>query len=260
MNQLIKSKSGKNHLIIRKIGLGGQGEAMECLEQTQKTRWVLKLYHPRFITKETKKRLYWLVRQRLSSRCPILKAPEDIYDKFKSNKLGHFTPMIPGQSLEEFLQNPVGSMIEKLKIALAITHAVDILHNLGIAHGDLQSNNILLVLKNGSSGFEVFIIDFDNFYVRGLPPPSCSGHKLYMPPECRNGGIPFIKSDLFNLAVIMHELILLMHIATGFDSDEKQFEATMISGVWQHDPMFTQANQKTAGLQSTIRLIFSMQI
>ncbi|MFH1227299.1 MAG: hypothetical protein V1701_05275 [Planctomycetota bacterium] len=249
MEIIIKSITKKKYKTTRFIGIGGQGEAKECVRLDTQASYVVKTYHDQFVNPAASIRLRWLVQQKLGLLCPVLKPPDDMYEDLHAHKLGHFTPYVTGESLEEFMQKPAPSLIDNLTIAVGFVHAIAVLHSRGIAHGDLQSNNIIIniINKNNKLVFEVYIIDFDNFFAPGMPPPPCLGHELYMAPESRNGGAPSIQSDLFCLTAIMHELILLKHVAAGFDSEQKLFEDTMTGGIWLHDPALTRAQQKTAG-------------
>jgi serine/threonine protein kinase len=249
MGIIIKSITKKKYKTTRFIGMGGQGEAKECVRLDTQEPYVVKTYHDQFVNQATSIRIRWLAQQKLGLLCPVLKSPDDVFENINARQLGHFTPFVKGESLEEFLQKPAHPLIDNLTIAVGFVHAIAVLHSRAIAHGDLQSNNIIIniINKNNKLVFEVYIIDFDNFSAPGLPQPPCSGHELYMSPGSRNGGVPSIQSDLFCLTIIVHELILLKHPVAGFDSEQKQFEDVMTGGIWQQDPALIRAQQKTAG-------------
>jgi serine/threonine protein kinase len=244
--KIIKSGSGRRLRVDRFIKVGGQGEAYMTTEMNTGEKGVLKVFHDRFAGDDTMKRLRFLVGQDLASACPALRPPIEILDS--RNLLGHYAPLAPGQSLEEFFMNPNITFLEGLQLALSLAHAVGEMHRRQLAHGDLRADN-LLVNRVGTV-LQLFVIDLDNFNAPTVPPPPMLGDNLYLAPEMRDAlahsrpAVPDLYSDRFALGVLMHEIILLRHVAAGADATEADFEKAMCSGRWIHDPA---APDKPAG-------------
>jgi DNA-binding helix-hairpin-helix protein with protein kinase domain len=217
---------------------GGQGEPYLVLDQSSVQKAVLKVFHQNFCNPETAKRLRFLVQQDLPSFSCVLCGPIDSITN--GGLMGQLSPYFPGKSLDEAVANPEFSFTQAVGLAIALSHGVHVLHSRGIAHGDLHAENVL-VRMNGTV-LEGGLIDFDNFAATGVPAPQCVGHNLYIPPEIRlamtNGGtpIPTIESDRFELAALLHEILLLKHFAAGNDATEAEFQNAMTSGIWLHGP------------------------
>jgi serine/threonine protein kinase len=117
-----------------------------------------------------------------------------------------------------------------------------------MAHGDLRADNLLV--NRAGTVLQLFVIDLDNFNAPTVPPPPMVGDNLYLAPELRDAlahsrpAVPDLYTDRFSLGVLMHEIILLRHVAAGSDGNEADFEKAMGSGRWIQDPA---APDKLAG-------------
>ena len=107
---------------------------------------------------------------------------------------------------------------DKILILLkTVTHSLKILHDLGIVHGDLKPDNII-IKKTETGGYTTKLIDFDDSYFSENP-PNCAeivGTPDYYSPEL----LAYIKdtgkskpkdlttkSDIFTLGVIFTEYL-----------------------------------------------------
>ena len=236
--KIVKSDSGRRIRVDGLIKAGGQGEAYWATEVNSGQKGVLKVFHKRFANGDTVKRLRFLVDLDLQASCPVLCAPIDVLNK--RDLVGHYTPLAEGQPLEEFLGNPNSTFIEEMQLAISLAHAINVLHSGNVAHGDLHAEN--LIINHVGGVFHLHVIDLDNFNAPGMPAPPCVGHNLYMAPELRAAlakGLPAhptLKSDLYSLGVLMHEIILLCHPSAGNDDSEAAFQKAMCSGRWLMDP------------------------
>ena len=67
------------------------------------------------------------------------------------------------------------------------------------------------------------------------------GVPLYYAPELRMAlaagrpAVPDLRCDLFSLSVLLHEILLSSHPATGYDDTPEKVDAAMLKG-WLHDP------------------------
>jgi serine/threonine protein kinase len=235
---IVKSDSGRRIRIDGFVTAGGQGEAYWATEMTTGERGVLKVFHKRFINDDTMKRLSFLVDQDLASACPAIRAPTDVINR--RNILGHYAPLAPGRPLEEFLANPNITFLEGLQLAIPLAHAVGVMHKRQMAHGDLRAENLLI--NHVGTVLQLSVIDLDNFNAPRVPPPPMVGENLYLAPELRNAmahsrpAVPDLCTDRFALGVLMHEIILLRHVAAGHDDNEADFQKAMCSGRWLQDP------------------------
>jgi serine/threonine protein kinase len=57
----------------------------------------------------------------------------------------------------------------QLVLMKTVAHSLKILHDLKIVHGDLKPSNVLI--KRTELGYTTKLIDFDNAYIAGSPPP-----------------------------------------------------------------------------------------
>lgn len=235
---IVESDSGRRIRIDGFITAGGQGEAYWATEMTTGEKGVLKVFHERFNNDDTLKRLRFLLGQDLASACPAIRSPTDVINR--RNLLGHYAPLAPGRPLEEFLANPNITFQEGLQLAIPLAHAVGVMHERRMAHGDLRAGN-LLVSRAGTVP-QLSVIDLDNFNAPTVPAPPMVGDSLYLAPELREAlaasrpAVPDLYTDCFALGVLMHELLLLRHVAAGYDDNEADFHKAMCSGRWLQDP------------------------
>lgn len=236
---IVKTTSGYKVSLGPTIAYGGQGEVREAILSRNNTRGVVKLFKKSFLTPSTRRRIEFLIDARLHQSCPAISAPTDLIAS--NGDLGHFTPFAPGISLEKMLQAGDIALIQAIQMALAIVRAAEVLHEQDISHGDLHSENILV--ESAEDGvLKPHVIDLDNFGAPGQPPPDMIGQNLYLAPEQRiaiskgQPATPDIFTDRFSLGVLIHEMLLLKHPATGADDDEASFQQAMSEGRWLHDP------------------------
>ena len=251
----IKSASGRKFRTDGLLQVGGQGEVYFATDVRSGEKGVLKIFSKHFDLKNTIKRIKFLLDQNLKSGCPVLNPPIDLINKH--GLVGHYTPLAPGKPLEEFLENPNCSFRDGLKLALALCDALDFLHKRKIVYGDIHAGN-MVINKNGV-GFELNVIDLDNFSAPGMPCPPMVGQNLYLAPELRKAlsegkpAIPDMRTERFSLGVILHEIILLRHPAAGSDATKEDFERAMCSGVWLHGPAaYGSLKEDLGGYPSTV--------
>jgi len=238
MGEKIRTESGRTLKCIKSLGLGGEGEAFLVADVATGEQGVLKVLAPFFDRKASEKRLRFIIAKRLPELCPVLVAPLDIVktDQF----IGHYAQFVDGMPLIKFVEGHSQTFVENLQLAVAISHAIGVLHDENVAHGDIHSDNV--IVKRQGSSVRAYLIDFDNFYSPGLPTGMSVGNLYYMAPEIRKafaGGAasaPDHLSDLFSLGVLLHETILLLNFTAGVEKSPEELNKAMMSGYWIHDP------------------------
>ncbi|MDQ3904714.1 MAG: protein kinase, partial [Actinomycetota bacterium] len=102
----------------------------------------------------------------------------------------------------------------QLVLLKTVAHSLKILHDLNIVHGDLKPSNVLI--KRTALGYTTKLIDFDNSYLVGSPPPpeEIVGTMNYYSPELvsyiqGNVGANDLttSSDIFALGLIYAEYL-----------------------------------------------------
>jgi len=103
----------------------------------------------------------------------------------------------------------------KLVLLKSVAHSLKILHDLKIVHGDLKPSNILI--KRTELGYTSKLIDFDNSYIAGAPPPpqEIVGTINYYSPELlgyiQESGVAAsslgVASDVFALGLIYSQYL-----------------------------------------------------
>jgi len=231
------------------LGSGGQAETFRATALRNAQNVVVKLFTDEARKADDRERSRRLVDLRLNGASPTFCAPMDMLKR--QDFAGHVSALIDGSSLSALLYPvsgiPTTSLAENVSIAAVVSHAFLKLHEeLGIIHGDIHTENVLVSRKGDA--FEISIIDFDNWTpVRGdptLPPPPMVGHINYMAPELRlamrsgSAPMPTVKSDRFALAIMLHEIILQRHV--GIDLVGDDFDRAMCEG-WRPDPARAEA-------------------
>jgi eukaryotic-like serine/threonine-protein kinase len=103
----------------------------------------------------------------------------------------------------------------QLVLMKTVAHSLKILHDLTIVHGDLKPSNVMI--KRTELGYTTKLIDFDNAYIAGRPPPpeEIVGTINYYSPELlgyiQEAGVPAselgVSSDIFALGLIYTEYL-----------------------------------------------------
>ena len=220
----------------KQIGLGGQGIVFEATDLSSGEAGVIKTFKPEFDRNTIAQRVRLLISLKLGSRCSALVAPTDSITT--PDRVGHYSRFIPGHNLFDEYEKPSFDFYQGLQVALCVARLVEAVHSAGIAYGDINPGNFLLLKK--SDHFEVYAIDFDNYVAVGAPDPFMVGHPEYMSPELRQAmelnqpASPTIQSDRFSLAVVLHELLLHCHPGLAKGDTKEGFKQAMAD--WFYDP------------------------
>jgi serine/threonine protein kinase len=125
---------------------------------------------------------------------------------------------------------------DQLVLLKTVAHSLRILHDRGIVHGDLKPSNVLI--KRTELGYTTKLIDFDNAYLAGEPPPpdEIVGTMNYYSPELvgyiQETGTTAAeltqKADIFALGLIYAEY--LSGALPGFNADRYQYAGVAVQG------------------------------
>ncbi len=128
---------------------------------------------------------------------------------------------VEGKSIKEYIQQYGHLSVEKsVEITIELCNVLKYLHNNGIIHQDLKSNNIIIT-KNK----ELKILDLGLAYKKGDTPTSwkdflsIGGTPEYFAPE-RESGVLDYRSDLYSLGVLLYEMLTGRVPFTGANSRE----------------------------------------
>ena len=116
--------------------------------------------------------------------------------------------------LYNFSQTRELTLRERLRICIQITSGLQAIHSIGIIHGDLKPQNIL-VFHSKERGYIAKIADFGEAIILGvaaLPTKRPLGTILYNAPECyrddvRLGREELVKTDIFALGIVLSAVI-----------------------------------------------------
>jgi eukaryotic-like serine/threonine-protein kinase len=125
---------------------------------------------------------------------------------------------------------------ERLVLLKTVAHSLRILHDRGIVHGDLKPSNVLI--KRTELGYTTKLIDFDNAYLAGEPPPpgEIVGTMNYYSPELvgyiQETGTSAAKltqkADIFALGLIYAEY--LTGAPPSFDGATHKYAGVAVRG------------------------------
>ncbi|WP_111768641.1 protein kinase domain-containing protein [Nakamurella deserti] len=123
----------------------------------------------------------------------------------------------------------------RLVLLKTVAHSLKILHDLEIVHSDLKPGNVLV--KRTERGHTTKLIDFDNSYVQGSPPPADEivGTMNYYSPELvryiqgdADGAALTTASDVFALGLIYAEY--LTGALPAFDPVDRAAGVAVLNG------------------------------
>ena len=113
---------------------------------------------------------------------------------------------VEGQTLEQLVETEkILSTTAGLRIAKQICKGLAAAHDVGIIHGDIKPQNIMVEAGGGLK-----IMDFGSAHLtddRGLTPPgTVIGTLGYMSPEQARGSRLDFRSDIYSLGILLYEL------------------------------------------------------
>ncbi len=136
------------------------------------------------------------------------------------------------------------SLERRLEIIVAVLRALAFAHGKGVLHRDIKPDNIMV----GQYG-EVLLLDWGIARADGEPDVSAKGTLVgtpgYMSPEQARGEELDERSDLFSVAVVLHELL---HLRNYIEQDLSEPMQTAVF-VAEHGGAWTLAQWHRAGVE-----------
>lgn len=181
------------------------------------------------------KRTQWLVNARLDLLHPAINAPFAMTSDAKAAP-GYVCNWIESLTLLSRWREGDHPYADRLNVARKLGHLLSLIHERGIAQGDLNAENVG-VLGAGPS-LEVALIDFGNFNNGDANlAPLMAGESEHMAFWLQNrNDVPDIQSDVFAYGVMAYEMIFARSIDSGL-TDRGDMMARRERGLIPGDPL-----------------------
>ncbi len=256
--RIVKDIHGLEYELLSKLGEGGQG--IVC--KTNYPNVLVKISKP-LLEDEKKKRedqLAWLMRLPLAD----LHIAHPLALINQTGRVGYVMELMEGliplkdlletiltQGLEGFLET--GGLHRRLVLLAKLARTLAKLHGMGLAYGDLSSDNIFISKQTDFT--EVWLIDCDNICYHSRT----SEIKLYTPrygaPEIINNlsGINTF-TDSWGFAVIAYQLLTMNHPLIGdmVNDGELELEEQALEGKLPWVGHSNEENSCSAGIPSSL--------
>ena len=206
------------YLVISLLGRGGMGEVYLARDTQLDRKLALKLLPEQYTADEIRVRRFILEARAASS----LNHPNII----TIHEIGHFGPVhfiatefVEGETLRHRLSRGPIAIEDALDIAIQIASALAAAHAAGIVHRDIKPENIMV----RPDGY-VKVLDFGLAKLTERPavsplsdaptaagvntdPGTVMGTTRYMSPEQARGQDVDARSDIFNLGIVLYEML-----------------------------------------------------
>jgi len=117
---------------------------------------------------------------------------------------------IDGKSVRDLLQEKGLSLKQALDIGIQVCEGLAKVHQAGMVHGNIKSNNIL-VNVDGQAKVLVFGLATLKGGSKVRPEDLIPGMMAYMSPEQVQGGEIDVRTDIFSFGVVLYEMITSRH-------------------------------------------------
>lgn len=212
-------------IIEKEVGTGGEGIGY-CANHNGKKVFYKQFYQtavsprsPEQTLALRKARTQWLVNSKIYELDPFgrINAP------YASSKEGGYLcdwvdNLLPLVSEPEDGESFLGigrPYAQRVGVLLQISDLLTLVHNKGIAHGDLNDDNIGVVIQGDV--VRVYLIDWSNFNcgIKTLPPVMAGAESAMAWWIRTTGAMPDKSSDVYSLAIYGHELLLARPVVQG---------------------------------------------
>lgn len=199
-------KTISHYRITEKIGSGGMGEVYLAEDIKLKRKVALK-FLPRELTREddSKNRFIQEARAAAALDHTNICAVYEI-DEMEDGQLFISMAYYEGNTLKEKIKDQKLEVKEAVDIAIQIASGLARAHEKNIVHRDIKPDNIIITNRN-----EVKILDFGLAKLTGqtqlTKDTSTLGTVSYMSPEQIGGKEVDIRTDIWSMGVVLHEMI-----------------------------------------------------
>ncbi len=189
--------------VIRKVGDGGMSSVYLAIQLSVGREIALKILSPELRTDPTFAERFY----REANIVGALSHPNviSIYDVGKHGKHYYMAmDYLPGESCKDLIKQQKITALKALKIIKDITSALEYIHNQGYLHCDIKPDNILL-RADGTAVLTDFGIAREIREEKAST--SVAGTPHYMSPEQAQGHKLDKTSDIYNLGVLLFEML-----------------------------------------------------
>ena len=196
----------RRYRLIRDLASGGMGEVWEAVDERLQRRVAVKVLHPRTASRASARDLLRAEAAHLArvSHPNVL----TVHDFGEDNDLAFLVmELVEGMTLAELVAREGAMAPERVRvILLQLAGALEAAHAAGIIHRDIKPANVILA-PDGT----VKLSDFGIAVPVGSDLRAQVGEILgttrYLSPEQALGDAVTVRSDLYSLGVLAHELL-----------------------------------------------------
>lgn len=223
-------------MAVRSLGIGGEGEVFELVEQGGGPRLALKWFHPERSNRERRSHIGELVR--LGAPAENFLWPQGIVEDSGSGRFGYVMDLRPPEysGLAALLRGEVErSESAVVRFAFELAKAFMALHTRGLCYRDINFGNAFMNLGTG----EALICDNDNVGIDGVSRAMMLGSRKFMAPEIvRKEAMPSVYTDRYSLAVMLFYLLIVHHPLEGALTDSGLADAEADLRHYGYEPVF----------------------
>ncbi len=188
-------------VVQREIGRGGFGVVYEALDPELGRAVAVKVLRPGVST--VRGEAEWIKAEAEAVARLNHPAIVTIFEAGRSEHGAYLVfELLKGEGLDARLERGGMTTHEVLRVALAVTAALEQAHAAGVLHRDLKPVNVFLC-----DGGAVKVLDFGISQLFDREATPGSGTPGYMAPEQRNGGPEDARTDLYALGVLLRNLL-----------------------------------------------------
>ena len=196
----------RRYRLIRDLASGGMGEVWEAVDERLQRRVAVKVLHPRTASRASARDLLRAEAAHLAqvSHPNVL----TVLDYGEDNDLAFLVmELVEGMTLAELVARDGAMAPERVRVILVqLAGALEAAHAAGIVHRDIKPANVILA-QDGT----VKLSDFGIAVPVGSDLRAQVGEILgttrYLSPEQALGDAVTVRSDLYSLGVLAHELL-----------------------------------------------------
>jgi len=205
-----------HYRILSRLGAGGMGEVYLAEDTKLRRKVAIKLLSPESAADEQAKKR--LVREAQAAATLDHQNICTIHEVGEEDGHGFIVMQyVEGETLANRIQNGRLELKEAIDVAVQVADALAEAHSRGITHRDIKPQNIMLTAKK-----QVKVLDFGLAKLTrdrqvstsegatesvSTPPGMLFGTVQYMSPEQLRGEVLDARSDVFNLGIVLYEMI-----------------------------------------------------